>query len=99
MNTYKVNYDKRCIYLTYDGKDYSFHLDNGDVGDFWHSFFHRGQMYDINFHQEDSGCRPSLEVYKCKGIDDGLWEVDTSEYEVISLDTIIGDADNYFNNI
>ena len=97
MNNYKIDYDKRCLYLTYNGEDYSFHLDNGDIGDYWYSFGDEKQMYDINFHQESSECNPSLEVYKCKGIGNNLWEIDMTKYEIIPLQSFEGNPNNYFN--
>jgi hypothetical protein len=97
MNTYKIDYDKLCVYLIYDGEDYAFNLTNGDIGDYWDSFFHNGQMYDINFYQEDSDSNPFLSVYKCKLSNDGAWEMDAFNYEKIPLYEITGDVHNFIN--
>jgi hypothetical protein len=96
MNKYKIDYDKKCLYLTYDNEDYSFHLDNGDIGDYWYSFFHKDQMYDINFHQESSESIPSFEVYDCKMGENNQWQINTMSYEIIPLNASIGNPNNYF---
>lgn len=98
MNMYVVNYDDKTLTLYYNGGRHDFDLNDGDVGDFWHSFTSDDEVYDINFHQEDAHAIPSLSVYKCGKNEFDEWEVMTSDYETIIPLAYGGDATNYFNH-
>mgnify|MGYP000893293983 CR=1 FL=1 len=38
MNHFKLNYDNKILELNFEGEVFNFDLNDGDVGDFWHSF-------------------------------------------------------------
>ena len=97
MNTFHIDYDKKIIRLLFEGEQFTFNLDDGDIGDFWHSFTTGyGTMKDINFSQEDETQRPCLGVYGVKEVE-GQMQVDTNDSIYITKCLKFGDAKNYFD--
>lgn len=95
-NNYIVDYDKKTVTLNYNGEEFKFNLNEGDVGDFWHSFTTKdGVTKDVNFYQEDEKESPSFSVYGLKESEGGLL-IDTSQEENIKDFKQVGDPANYF---
>lgn len=98
-NKIVVDYDKKIVDLHYEGEVFSFNLNEGDVGDFWHSFTDKNNVTkDINFHQEDAEQNPGLSVYGLKDDGSGYLTVDTSDEVYISNFEQVGNPVNYFGN-
>lgn len=100
MNKYTVDYDKKEIILQYAGEKFNFDLNDGDIGDFWHSLKTKdGVEKDINFSQDDENEAPNLSVYGLKPNEDGRdgLLIDTSDEEYIKDFTQVGNPLNYFN--
>ena len=96
-NNYKVNYIKRKLTLNYNGEVFNFNLNDGDVGDFWHSFTTSDNVVkDINFHQESEEVVPNLAIYGVKNVGKIL-EIDTSDEIIIKEFKQIGNPKKYFN--
>lgn len=95
-NRYTVNYSKKTLVLHFEGEKFTWDLNDGDVGDFWHSFTtKKGVIKDINFSQEDAGETPNLSVYGVKKSKGGLL-IDTSDEIYIKNFKQVGNPDNYF---
>ena len=96
MNNFVIDYNKKELTLFFEGETHKFNLDEGDVGDFWHSFTNKkGVTKDINFYQEDENEQPSLSVYDLK--EEGEHTVvDTSTGVYITECKTIGNPKNYF---
>lgn len=91
---FKIDYDKKIIELFYDVEKFLFDLNEGDIGDFWHSFTTKdGVTKDINFYQEDATIKPSMSIYDLD--EDGY--INTTYEEVIDCTNIQGNPQNYFN--
>ena len=96
MNNFVLDYDKKTLQLNFEGESFNFDLNDGDVGDFWHSFTTRdGLLKDINFHQDNENEEPSIGVYGVVEVD-GELSVDTSDSIYITEHTKVGNALNYF---
>ena len=96
-NYFKVNYDTKELTLHYEGEDFKWNLNDGDVGDFWNSLeTKKGVVKDINFSQEDENQKPSLALYGVIKGEDGLWNINTSDATVIDIYETVGDMTNYF---
>jgi hypothetical protein len=96
MYTAKINYDKKEMDITIDDVVYPFDLNDGDVGEFWHSLTHKGQVYDVNYHQEGTYQEPSIALYPVH-IAFGTMETDYANEEMIEDIDTYGDPLNYFN--
>ena len=95
-NKYTVDYDKKIVTLHFDGEIFNFNLNEGDVGDFWHSFTTKaGIIKDVNFYQEDAGEVPNFSVYGVKKSKGGFL-IDTSDEIYISNFEQVGNPVNYF---
>jgi hypothetical protein len=95
-NKYTVDYDKKIVTLHFDGEIFNFNLNEGDVGDFWHSFTTKaGIIKDVNFYQEDAGEAPNFSVYGVKKSKGGFL-IDTSDEIYISNFEQVGNPVNYF---
>ena len=78
-NNYIVNYTDKTVVLNYSGEKFKFDLNEGDVGDFWHSLTTKeGIIKDINFSQDDEDESPSLSLYGVKEVD-GKLLINTSD--------------------
>ena len=97
-NKFSVNYNKKTLTLHFEGEKFTWDLNEGDVGEFWHSFTtKKGVVRDINFHQEDENQKPSLSVYgltydKKKKV----YSINTSDETLIDLDKKVGNPVKYF---
>jgi len=99
-NQFKINYDKRKLKLIFNNEIFKFNLDDGDVGDFWHSFtLANGVIKDINFYQEDEFQTPIVSVYVVNVDKDDLLTIDTSQETVIEKYKAKGELNNYFNHV
>jgi hypothetical protein len=95
-NSYIIDYNKKEIVLTWRGEKFLYDLNDGDIGDFWHSLTLKdGTIKDVNFHQEE-GEVPNFEIWNVITLPDGSLQIDTDE-EYISDYSIIGSPYNYFN--
>ena len=95
-NKYTVDYDKKIVTLHFDGEIFNFNLNEGDVGDFWHSFTTKaGIIKDVNFYREDAGEVPNFSVYGVKKSKGGFL-IDTSDEIYISNFEQVGNPVNYF---
>lgn len=97
-NHFKINYDTKIITLHFEGQDFEFNLDEGDVGDMWNSFSDKNDVCrDINFSQEDETQKPMLSVYDLKEEPVSLTQtVDLNSEEVIECSEQSGNPLNYF---
>ena len=97
-NHFKINYDTKIITLHFEGQDFEFNLDEGDVGDMWNSFSDKNDICrDVNFSQEDETQKPMLSVYDLqKSKLNGLDETNTSSQQEIELIEQSGNPLNYF---
>ena len=92
MNKFTINYDKRTLVLNYQNGLYFFDLNEGDVGDFWHSFYTDDQKLAINYHQE-MGYSPNVEIWNFEN------NFSYNEcIEVIDNYELFGTPENYFIN-
>lgn len=89
---YIINYNTRELTLSYNGYTYLFDLNDGDIGDYWNSFEHNGETFDINFSQENEHQFPTLSLYHLDK--DGY--IDMNNSEQIKFGGFIGDIKNYF---
>lgn len=77
-----VDYNRNILKLFVGDNSFGFDLNEGDAGDFWHSFSIRGQDYDINLY-EDEGVS-SLTIYE---VVDGL--ISTGKNDVLVEDITV----------
>lgn len=96
MNQFFINYDEQTLKIMFRGELFPFNLKDGDKGDFWHSLNVDGELFDINFYQEDDTERPIVTIYNVIRDENGV-RVDTSSYESIYEHSTIGSAYEYFN--
>jgi hypothetical protein len=97
MIHYRIDYNRKGIVLHYNGEDFVFDLNDGDIGDFWDSFITAdGVVKDVNFYQEDSTCEPSFTIYAVIKDEKGELNIDTSDYIYVEDYDVIGDSSNYF---
>ena len=96
MDNFVLDYDKKTLQLNFEGESFNFNLNDGDVGDFWHSFTTKeGVLKDINFHQYNENEEPSIGVYGVVEVD-GELSVDTSDSIYITEHIKVGNVLNYF---
>jgi hypothetical protein len=99
-NKIVVDYDKKIVDLHYEGEVFNFNLNDGDIGDFWHSFTDKNNVTkDINFSQEDAEQQPGLSIYGLKDDGSGYLSIDTSDEVYISNFEQVGNPENYFGKI
>jgi hypothetical protein len=97
-NSYTVDYTKKTVTLHYNGEVFKFDLNEGDVGDFWHSFTTKaGVIKDVNFVQDDAGEAPGFSVYGVKKSKGGFL-IDTSDEEYIENFKQVGNPVDYFGD-
>ncbi len=96
MYTAKINYDKKAMDIIIDDVVYPFDLNDGDVGDFWHSLDHKGQVHDVNYHQEKETQEPSIALYLVHNAF-GVTLTDYANGQTIEDIDTYGDPLNYFN--
>jgi len=92
-----VDYNKKALYLNYRGQIFSFDLNKGDVGDFWHGFKTKeGIEFDLNFIQETTKDDPYINIWDTRYDidDDAFYTCDC--IEDFAPSQLIGDANNYF---
>lgn len=94
MNNFILDYDKKTLELHYKGEKFNFDLNEGDVGDFWDSFYINGEVVDVNFYQEDENCEPSVGVYEVYVRDGEFFTGDSLDF--IKECETKGDYNNYF---
>lgn len=97
-NSFSVNYDKKEITLNFEGEKFKWNLNDGDIGDFWHSFTDKkGIVRDINFHQESETEIPCLSVYGLiYNEKEKSYFINTADEKLIELNEKIGNPINYF---
>tara|TARA_R110000868_G_scaffold290022_1_gene550255 strand:+ start:10355 stop:10711 length:357 start_codon:yes stop_codon:yes gene_type:complete len=101
MYTARINYDKKALDIIIDDVVYPFDLNEGDVGEFWHSLDHKGQVYDVNYHQDGDYQEPSIALYPVpllEGEDEDVAVADYSKGEMIEDIDTYGDPTNYFGD-
>jgi hypothetical protein len=97
MNNYEINYNWRTLVLNFEGETFTFDLNDGDIGEFWHSFTTKdGVVKDINFSQEDVDEVPNLSIYGVKENQEGQLLIDTSDEIYVEKHTKIGNQYSYF---
>lgn len=98
-NKFIVDYSAKKLILHFEGAVHEFNLNDGDVGDFWHSFMKGdGEEMDINFYQESCEEKPALSVYKLKEDVGGTLMIDTSQGTQIEEFEVIGDCKDYLGD-
>jgi hypothetical protein len=94
-----INYDEKTITLFFRWQTFTFDLNEGDIGEYWYGFeTHDGEVYDINFGEEEGESNPSISVYGTMLDDDGELAIDSDNRADIIIKETIGDRRNYFNN-
>jgi hypothetical protein len=94
-----INYDEKTITLFFRWQTFTFDLNEGDIGEYWYGFeTHDGEVYDINFGEEEGESNPSISVYGTMLDDDGELAIDSDNRTDIIIKETIGDRRNYFNN-
>ena len=97
-NKYLVDYDNRILTIRFEGEVFHFNLNDGDVGDFWHSLTTKdGVIKDVNFSQEDETEVPNLSLYAVKENDAGELLIDTSDEIYIEEYAQMGNPKTYFD--
>lgn len=97
MNNYEINYNWRTLVVNFEGETFTFDLNDGDTGEFWHSFTTKeGVVKDINFSQEDVDEVPNLSIYGVKEDEAGQLLIDTSDEIYVEEYTQIGNQYSYF---
>jgi hypothetical protein len=98
MNHFNIDYTKKTLDLQFEGEKFSFDLNEGDVGDFWHSFTTKeGIVKDINFYQEDENEVPLVSVYGVKDNGKGELLIDTNDCISVESFEKVGDPEIYFS--
>ena len=101
MKTFKINYDKKVLYVVYDGKPFTFDMSKHTIGDFWEELVDsEGLTWSIRFNQVDKRARPKLSTYR------NVFEEENPYYIFLDEDNPIpfefmgstGNPDNYFGN-
>ena len=93
-----INYDEKTLTLFFRWQTFEFDLTLGDIGDFWHGFYtHDGDIYDVNFGEEQGENNPNVSVYGTLVEDDGNLSIDSDNRFDIDIKETIGDVNNYFN--
>jgi hypothetical protein len=96
-DSYVVDYNYRKLTINFEGETFTFDLNEGDIGDFWHSLTTKdGVIKDVNFSQEDENEVPNLSLYGVKENDKGELLIDTSDEIYIEEYTQIGNQYSYF---
>jgi hypothetical protein len=96
-NKFVVDYDKKIVTLHFEGEVFNFDLNEGDIGDFWHSFKNKkGVERDINFYQEDVEETPSLSIYGLTDDGSGVLSINTKDEINIPKFKQVGNPVNYF---
>lgn len=97
MNNYEINYNSKTLVVNFEGETFTFDLNDGDIGDFWHSFTTKnGVVKDVNFSQEDVDEVPSLSIYGVKENEEGQILIDTSDEIYVEEYTQVGNQYSYF---
>ena len=92
-----INYDEKTLEVVFNEELFLWSLDDGDVGDFWHSFKVKGKVYDVNFYLPDLDAKPSVYVYGTYiDKDSGARLVDTMKETGIAIKIVEGEINNYF---
>ncbi len=99
MNNFAlINYDEKTLTLFFRWQTFTFDLNKGDIGEYWHGFeTHDGEVYDVNFGEEYEEFNPSVCVYGTLVDDDGQLSIDTNNRTDIEIKVINGDRSSYFN--
>jgi len=96
MNHFKLNYDNKILELNFEGEVFNFDLNDGDVGDFWHSFTTKdGVLKDINLYQESEKETASIGLYGVIEVD-GELTINTNDSIYIVSCIYEGNPLNYF---
>ena len=100
MNNYAIiDYDKKSLTLFFRWQTFEFNLNEGDVGEFWYGFeTHDGEIYDVNYGEEEGEDNPSVSVYCTILEDDGYLSIDSNNRFDINIKETFGDKKKYFNN-
>ena len=87
-----IDYTGKNLHLRFQGEEFVFDLEQGDLGDFWQGFkLSDGTELDLNFYQDDRDEKPAVSIY---GVVDGRIDfADSVSIVEVSTD---GDIDNYF---
>ena len=95
---YIVDYDHKLLTISFEGETFHFNLNDGDIGDFWHSLTTKnGVIKDVNFSQEDENEVPNLSLYGVKENDEGELLIDTSDEIYVENYTQVGNPKTYFD--
>lgn len=96
-NTFTIDYGEKILTLNYQGSHYLWDLTEGDKGDFWHSFTHNNEVFDINLYQEDAKSTPSLSIYRVKA-QAGELVTDTDSHQNAVLSKTFGNSEDYLGS-
>jgi hypothetical protein len=97
-NSYVVNYDKKTLTINFEGETFNFDLNDGDIGDFWHTFTTKdGVIKDVNYCQDDETEQPNLSLYGVKAnVKTKEFLIDTSDEIYVEKYTQVGNQYSYF---
>lgn len=100
LDIFMVDYGCKVLYIYWGGEFFMRDLNEGDVGDFWHTLrseVDNDIVKDINFYQEDEEQEPTLALYGVKETKEGF-EVDSSDEYIIENYIQVGKPENYFGS-
>jgi hypothetical protein len=99
MDFFIINYDERQLTILFEGEQFTFNLNDGDVGDFWNTLTTKdGTIKDINFYQETEKQVPSVSLYGVNKVNNSLL-VDMNDGFTILEHATIGKPSNYFDTV
>jgi hypothetical protein len=94
-----INYDKKELSLTLNKEAFVFDLTLGDIGAYWYGFkTNDGEVYNVEFGEEEGESNPSVSVYGTILEDDGEFSIDSDNRIDINIKETNGERKNYFNN-
>lgn len=95
---YVVDYENMNLQLRFDGEWYFFDLQQGDIGEFWHGFEHKGKEMDLNYFIQEDNERQACSVYGTM-IQNGHVAIDMSSevlvekyFEIASIEQYVGEG-------
>lgn len=92
-----INYDEKTLTLYFRWQTFVFDLREGDIGEFWYGFeTHDGEVYDVNYGEEEGEDNPSVSVYGTIE-EDGEFSIDSDNRFDIDIRGTIGNPSAYFN--
>lgn len=95
IDSFIINFDKKMLYLNFNGVEYVINLKDGDLEDNWNSFVDSGGVtYDVNFTLNDD-LEPVVSVYSLVKRDGVGFDVDYENFKPMKFLSSLGSIKNY----